>query len=74
MQVIAWIGILAAYTLVMAIPALALLRAPRIGAPWVDRLLDRTGGWSQNNAEDIIGWAPGIASFFLAANAIGSLS
>lgn len=74
LPIVARIGILAGYALVMAIPALALLGLARIGAPWVDRLLDRTGGWIERNAEGMLGWMLGIVGFFLAANAIGSLA
>ena len=68
------IGIIAAYTTVMAVPALALLGLSRIGAPWVDRLLNRSGAWIKRNAEGMLGWMLGIVGFLLATNAIGSLA
>ena len=68
------IGIIAAYTTVMAVPALALLGLSRIGAPWVDRLLNRSGAWIERNAEGMLGWMLGIVGFLLATNAIGSLA
>lgn len=67
-------ALLAGYTAVMAIPALGLIGLLRTGAPWVDRLLSRTGAWIERNAEGMLGWMVGIVGFFLATNAIGSLS
>lgn len=43
LSTLARIGIIAGYTTVMALPALALLGLSRIGAPWVDWLLERAG-------------------------------
>ena len=74
LSTLARIGIIAGYTTVMALPALALLGLSRIGAPWVDRLLERAGTWIERNAEGMLGWMLGIVGFFLAANAIGSLA
>lgn len=74
LPIAARIGMLAGYGLVMALPALALLGLSRIGAPWVNRLLDRTGAWIQKNAEGMLGWMLGIVGFLLATNAIGSLA
>jgi hypothetical protein len=74
LSTLARIGIIAGYTTVMALPALALLGLSRIGAPWVDRLLEWAGKWIERNAEGMLGWMLGIVGFFLAANAIGSLA
>ncbi len=74
LSMMARIGILAGYVLVMVIPALGVLGLSRIRAPWVNRLLDRTGAWIQRNAEGMLGWMLGIVGFFLATNAIGSLA
>jgi len=73
MPVIVRFGVLAAYTLVMAVPALLLLMVSRIGAPWVSRLLVLMGAWFQQNADGMFGWTLGIVGFLLAANAIGPL-
>lgn len=73
MPAIAQTGVLAAYTVVMAVPALLLLLSSRTGAPWVSRLLDRLAAWIQQNADGMIGWTLGIVGFLLAANAIDPL-
>lgn len=73
MPTIARFGLLATYTLVMAVPALLVLLVSRIGALWVSSLLDRVGAWIQNNADGMIGWTLGIVGFLLASNAIGPL-
>lgn len=68
------IGMIAGYTIVMALPALSLLGLSRIGAPWVSRLLDWTGAWIERNAEGMLSWMLGIVGFLLATSAIGSLA
>lgn len=74
LSTLAQIGMIAGYTIVMALPALALLGLSRIGAPWVDRLLNRSEAWIERNAEGMLGWMLGIVGFLLASNAIGSLA
>lgn len=71
--VIGRFGILAVYTVVMAIPALLLLALSRAGGSSVQRLLDRVAAWIQRANGEMIAWALGIAGFYLATNAFTSL-
>lgn len=73
MPVVAQTGVLAAYTLVMVVPALPLLLVARTRARWVSRFLNGMAAWIQRNADGMIGWTLGIVGFLLAANAFAAL-
>lgn len=65
---------LAAYCVVMVLPALLLL-AGRVGAARaVEPVLRRLDGWFARNAESLTGWAIGIAGFLVARHAGAALS
>jgi cytochrome c biogenesis protein CcdA len=73
MPMLGRLGILAVYTAIMALPALVLLGVSSSGGPAFQRLLDRVGAWIQRASGEMLGWALGIAGFYLATSAFSSL-
>ncbi|KGN29960.1 membrane protein [Knoellia sinensis KCTC 19936] len=66
-------SLLAAYVIVMIVPALGLLAlrlaAQRQAAP----LLERLNGWLQRNKDEMLGWVLGIVGFLVATDAVQRL-
>ncbi|WP_018155266.1 GAP family protein [Demetria terragena] len=65
------LALLAAYCLVMVLPALALL-AVRLGArSMIEPVLRRIAAWMEKNGADTTAWIVGIAGFLIARSAAG---
>ncbi|GAB3101865.1 GAP family protein [Isoptericola nanjingensis] len=67
------VGVLAAYCVVMVLPALLLLGGRLAAARFVEPLLARLERWLSRNAADLTGWALGILGVLLTLNALGRL-
>ncbi|MFF2453227.1 GAP family protein [Isoptericola sp. NPDC058082] len=67
------LGVLAAYCVVMVLPALLLLGGRLVAARFVEPLLARLERWLSRNAAELTGWALGILGVLLALNALGRL-
>jgi len=67
------IGVLAAYCVVMVLPALLLLGVRLVAARFVEPLLARLERWLSRNAAEMTGWVLGILGVLLALNAVGGL-
>ena len=67
------VGILAAYNLVMVVPALVLLGARLALRSRADALLERAAAWVGERVGGAVWWVVGIAGFFLAADAVNRL-
>lgn len=67
------LGVLAAYCVVMVLPALLLLGGRLAAARFVEPLLARLERWLSRNAADLTGWTLGILGVLLALNALGRL-
>lgn len=66
-------GLLAAYVLVMVLPALVLLGLRLAVHARVTPLLERVNGWLRRGASEALGWVLGILGFLLAADAVTRL-
>ncbi|WP_277207608.1 GAP family protein [Isoptericola croceus] len=67
------LGLLAAYCLVMILPALVLLAGRLLAARQIDPLLRRLEGWLTRNAAEMTGWVLGIVGVLLGLDALGRL-
>ncbi|MFC7877328.1 GAP family protein [Isoptericola sp. NPDC057391] len=67
------LGVLAAYCVVMVLPALLLLGGRLAAARFVEPLLARLEKWLSKNAVELTGWALGGLGVFLTLNALGRL-
>lgn len=67
------LGVLAAYCVVMVLPALLLLGGRLAAARFVEPLLARLERWLSKNAADLTGWTLGILGVLLTLNALGRL-
>ncbi|WBB78372.1 GAP family protein [Micromonospora sp. WMMD882] len=65
--------LLAAYCLVMVLPAVSLLVLRMAGPDWVGALLARLDNWITRKAGSITGWVLGIVGFLLAWDAAARL-
>lgn len=65
--------ILAAYCMVMILPAVLILVAASLFGDRLWSRLERLSSWIQRNSEETMGWAIGIVGFFLAADAVSNL-
>lgn len=63
------VAILAAYVLVMTLPALALLALRLLAHRAIEPALRRLGAWLDRNTDEMLGWILGIVGFFVAADA-----
>lgn len=73
LTVVAKVGVLAVYVVVMALPALLLL-ALRMGAQRaIAPTLDKISSWIERNQADMLGWVLGIVGVLLAINAYQQL-
>jgi len=68
------VGVLAAYVLVMTLPALVLLALRLAAHRLVAPLLARAHRFIERNADEMLGWAVGIVGFLLAYDALGRLA
>jgi hypothetical protein len=64
---------MAAYCLVMVLPALALLGARLVARRAVEPLLERINAWMTKHAASTTAWVVGIVGFLLARDAAGRL-
>lgn len=64
---------LAGYTLVMVLPAVALMIARRAAGPRVNQALDRLGTWLGRHTGSSISWIVAIIGVLLAWDAVGRL-
>ncbi|WP_370616897.1 GAP family protein [Mumia qirimensis] len=67
------VATLAAYCVVMILPALTILTLRIVAARWVDRPLARLGAWAERSAGSATAWTVGIVGVLLALNGIGGL-
>lgn len=67
------VGVLAAYCVVMVVPALLLLVARRVAARAVDPVLRRLERWLTRHAAEMTAWVLGIVGVLLALDAVGRL-
>lgn len=67
------VGLLVAYTAVMALPALVLLGLAISMRRWFGPWLDRVGGWIEKNAGVGVAWGVGIVGFLVAADGLQRL-
>lgn len=65
--------ILAAYCIVMVLPAVLILVMASIFGDRLWSRLERLSAWIQRNSEETLSWVIGIVGFFLAADAISKL-
>ena len=70
----AGVAILAAYSLVMIVPALVLLALRLSLARVVERPLARMNAWFSRSGDELLAWTLGIVGFFVAADALSRLS
>ncbi|MEW2382500.1 GAP family protein [Micromonospora sp. NPDC047707] len=66
-------GVLAAYCLVMVLPAVLLLAARVAWPTWIEPLLARLNGWITRTSGSTLGWVLGIAGFLIARDAAARL-
>ncbi|MFC7487011.1 GAP family protein [Knoellia sp. CPCC 206453] len=66
-------GLLAAYVVVMVVPALVLLGLRLVAHRRVGPLLERVHGWLQRNKDEMLGWVLGIVGFLVASDAVQRL-
>lgn len=63
------VAVLAAYVLVMTLPALVLLALRLLAHRAIEPALRRLGAWLDRNTDEMLGWILGIVGFFVAADA-----
>lgn len=66
-------ALMLAYCLVMILPALVLLAMRLALGKQLEPILMKINAWVAENAETTLGWVLGIAGFWIAIDAIGSL-
>ncbi|RKN46281.1 GAP family protein [Micromonospora endolithica] len=67
------VGLLAAYCLVMVLPAILLLAARVAWPTWIEPLLARLNAWITRTSGSTLGWILAIAGFLLAQDAANRL-
>lgn len=67
-------ALLAAYCLVMVVPALLLLAVRQMGHGLVQPLLLKLDNWVSRHGETTVGWIIGIVGFLVARDALAKLS
>ncbi|ASO21283.1 hypothetical protein FHR81_002253 [Actinoalloteichus hoggarensis] len=73
---IGWGGItlsLAAYCVIMVLPAVVLIGVRLVAHERIDPLLQRMNAWMTKNGNETLSWIVGIAGFLIAQNAVGAL-
>ncbi len=68
------IGVLTAYVLLMAVPALVLLLARMVLHERVSKSLEPVDAWLSRHSANAMWWVIGIVGFLLATDAVGRLS
>ncbi|MEX0738215.1 MAG: GAP family protein [Pseudohongiella sp.] len=68
------VGLLAAYCLVMVVPALLLLTLLKVSQRLVEPVLIKLDAWISRHGETTVGWIIGIAGFLVARDALAKLS
>jgi hypothetical protein len=66
-------AVLAAYCVVMCLPALVLGAGRLVAHEWIDPRLHRLNGWLTRNSGKMLGWTVGGLGVLLSLNALGSL-
>lgn len=66
-------GVLAAYCVVMILPALAFLLLRLVAARWVDPVLLKLDGWLTRNSTNTLSWVVGILGVLLVVNTAGEV-
>ncbi|MBG6191321.1 hypothetical protein IWX64_002281 [Arthrobacter sp. CAN_A212] len=66
-------GVLAAYCLVMILPALVFLLLRLVAARWVDPALMKLDGWLTRNSTNTLSWVAGILGVLLVVNTAGGV-
>jgi Sap, sulfolipid-1-addressing protein len=66
----ATVAVLAAYCVVMVVPALALFAVRVAGAAWIGRVLERMSAWMLAKGGGMLSWVLGIAGFLVARDAV----
>lgn len=66
-------GVLAAYCLVMILPALVFLLLRLVAARWVDPVLLKIDGWLTRNSTNTLSWVVGILGVLLVVNTVGEV-
>lgn len=66
----ATVPVLAAYCLVMVVPALVLFAVRVSGPAWIERVLERMSAWMLAKGGGLLSWVLGIAGFLVARDAV----
>ncbi len=66
-------GVLAAYCVVMILPALLLMLLRLVAARWVNPLLTKLDAWLARNATNTLSWVVGIMGVLLVVNTAGEV-
>lgn len=67
------VGTLAAYCLVMILPALVLLAARLLARRQVEPVLQRVAAWVERTGAEMTAWVVGIVGFLIARDALGRM-
>lgn len=67
-------AVLAAYCVVMCLPALVLAAGRLLAHEWVDPGLHRLNGWLTRNSGKMLGWTVGGLGVLVGLNALGNLA
>lgn len=70
---VATTAVLAAYCVVMCLPALVLAAGRMLAHEWIDPKLHRLNGWLTRNSGKMLGWTVGALGVLLSLNALGAL-
>ena len=70
----AQVGVLAAYCVVMVVPALVLLGGRLAARRAVEPVLDRLSAWLERTGSETTAWVLGLVGFLLAADAVSRIS
>lgn len=68
------VGVLAAYCVVMVVPALVLLGGRLAARRAVEPVLDRLSAWLERTGSETTAWVLGLVGFLLAADAVSRIS
>ncbi|MBG0831938.1 GAP family protein [Planomonospora sp. ID67723] len=66
---VSWLPVLAAYVVVMVLPALALMGARAVAGGRLEARLEKLRAWLLRNSASAVGWAMGIAGVILTLDA-----
>jgi len=65
-----WLPVLAAYVLVMIVPALALMALRTAAGTWLEPRLERLRAWLTKHSASMLSWGLAIVGFLLARDAV----